>query len=802
MKIASLLAASLCAAAGVASAADPAPKFLSAKPVWLEGREKELNLSVGFRVTFDGGIPANAVLRMTGSTVYRVFVNDGFAGYGPARGPHGYDRVDEWPLRHPKIETVAIEVAGYNANSYYLLNQPSYFQAEIVAGDTVLASTGGAGKNFEALALDYRVQKAPRYSFQRPFSEVYRLTPGSQKWRTQSGALQPQKLAVQPQRPLLPRIAPYPQFSVRPPRQEVFSGMVKNNPDKKLWTDRAIKNTGPQLIGFPERELDSVPVYEVQRLETATKEASSRRLELNTPFRLADHAFSIVDFGMNDTGFIHATLKCDAPTRVYLVFDEILKGDDVDITRYSCSNVVTYDLTAPGAYQVESFEPYTLRYLKIITVGAPCEVSGIALREYVNPDADRAKFASSDKDLDRIFEAARETFKQNAVDTFTDCPGRERAGWLCDSFFSGRTARCLCGNTGMERLFFQNYLLPQKFEFLPDGMLPMCYPADHNDKNFIPNWAMWFVIELDEYLARSGDREMVDALRPRVLALLDYFKAFKNSDGLLEKLKGWVFVEWSRANALVQDVNYPSNMTYAEVLSCAARLYGMPGLEAEAAAIRDTVRKQSYNGTFFVDNALRQPDGTLKPSGECTETCQYYAFFFKTATPQTHPELWATLRDDFGPKRRAGNKHPSIHFANAFIGNYLRLELLSRQGLSAQILDETKGYLLKMADQTGTLWENDDTSASCCHGFAGHAAYMLFRDVLGVASIDPLKKAVTLSFADVPLDTCTGTIPTGAGNVTVSWRKSDGKLLYRADIPPGFTLTTDTTRLSIPAVRE
>ena len=91
---------------------------------------------------------------------------------------------------------------------------------------------------------------------------------------------------------------------------------------------------------------------------------------------------------------------------------------------------------------------------------------------------------------------------------------------------------------------------PPKFAHLPDGMLPMCYPADHNDGVFIPNWALWFVVELEEYLARSGDRETVDALRPRVLRLFDYFKKFRNEDGLLEKLESWVFVEWSAANSL------------------------------------------------------------------------------------------------------------------------------------------------------------------------------------------------------------------------------------------------------------
>ena len=57
------------------------------------------------------------------------------------------------------------------------------------------------------------------------------------------------------------------------------------------------------------------------------------------------------------------------------------------------------------------------------------------------------------------------------------------------------------------------------------------------------------------------------------MKLLDYFQRFRNADGLLEKLESWVFVEWSKANDFVQDVNHPSNMLYAEVLAGMDRLF-------------------------------------------------------------------------------------------------------------------------------------------------------------------------------------------------------------------------------------
>jgi alpha-L-rhamnosidase len=216
-----------------------------------------------------------------------------------------------------------------------------------------------------------------------------------------------------------------------------------------------------------------------------------------------------------------------------------------------------------------------------------------------------------------------------------DCPSRERTGWLCDSLFTSRVAPDLTGTTVVEKAFFENFLLPTRFEHLPDGMLPMCYPADHYDGVFIPNWSLFFVIQLEEYLARSGDQVMVDALRGRIMRLMDYFKRFENEDGLLEKLESWVFVEWSAANQFVQDVNYPSNMLYAAALAATGRMYGDAALSTKAEKIRDVIRHQSFDGQFFVDNAVRK-DGKLEVTRNRSEVCQYFAFFFHVASHIVH----------------------------------------------------------------------------------------------------------------------------------------------------------------------
>ena len=784
----------VCLAASSVLAGDaPAPTFVAGKPIWPKGRETEKNLFVGFRAGFQAPAKGRVWLRATGSTLYRVWLNGEFLAHGPARAAHGFYRVDELDLTSrlkPGENLVAFEVAGYNANSFYLLDQPSFLQAEVVADGKVLASTGSGDRAFEATVLRERVQKVQRYSFQRPFTEVYHLAPGDDAWRRNAAArVKTVKCAVQPKKTLLPRRIAQPDYALRQPSWRVSGGELRTGVAvAKPWKDRSLTGIGPKLGGYLEKELETIPSLELQTVTNASSTPINQPYAPAQPLLLRANGYEIADFGCNLTGFIGARVNCRGKTRLVLAFDEILTNGDVDFKRLSCVNAVVWELE-PGSYELESFEPYTLRYLKLMSLGGDCAVERLWLREFVSAGVGQAQFAASDERFNRLFAAGRETFRQNALDIFMDCPSRERAGWLCDSFFTARVALDLCGDTRIERCFLENFQLPPKFAHLPDGMLPMCYPADHYNGQFIPNWALWFVVELDEYLARSGDRALVDALRGRVLKLFEFFEQYRNEDGLLEKLPSWVFVEWSKANSFVQDVNYPSNMLYAAAMAAAARMYGVEEMAREAGRIRETVRKQSFDGEFFVDNAVRK-DGKLAVTRNRTEVCQYFAFFFDVATPQSHAKLWRTLVSDFGPQRKQTKAHAEVHPANAFIGNVLRLELLSRNGLCQQLLDESLAYHLYMAERTGTLWENDGAYASCNHGFASHCGvHVLYRDVLGLHDVDLVKKKVALRFSDLKLDWCEGVRPTPDGPVTLRWRKDGRKLLFQLTTPAGYSVT-------------
>jgi hypothetical protein len=154
------------------------------------------------------------------------------------------------------------------------------------------------------------------------------------------------------------------------------------------------------------------------------------------------------------------------------------------------------------------------------------------------------------------------------------------------------------------------------------------------------------------------------------------------------------------------------------------------------------------------------------------------------------------MMNEFGTVRQTSKAYREIHPSNAFIGNYLRMELLSSEGRSKQILEENQSYYLPMARQTGTLWENMTTSASCNHGFAAHMARVLYRDVLGVYDISPTEKKVTLRFTDCGLKHCKGSIPVGNESVDVEWTMQDGQMDVSLKLPQGYTYEHTSPGLS------
>ena len=733
--------------------------------IWIDLPEGEMNVAAGFRLALD--LPSSgALISIAAADSYRLWIDGRLAAHGPARTAHGHARVDEIaiPSCSKASRCLFVEVHSANVPAFDAIRQPPFFAAEVVASDgRILAESS----DFEAWRDGTLIQRVRRYSFQRGFMESRRLAADPSAFFSGGEAPDGWQRAVArpvPLPKLLPRGVPYPaldfhdagalvsRFSIEPdftalppPRREVslvgIDGFMGFRPDE--WEDDSALDAA-RLVGAADiaaAESQSAPndvapevLGEAAAPAIGSVDATGRSGG-DPPPDGHELAGNVYDFGRTLTGFFSLRVETAAPSgaTILLVYDETAAPEGarfpVNPLRGSWTRVLKWRL-ASGRYDLLSFQPVSARVAAVVLLEGEAAIERLGIVDYENPDASRVSLpATGDADLDAIVAAARATFAQNAVDMLTDCPSRERAAYPCDNFFAARAEALFTGRSVIERATHENYTLSPQSPYLPEGMIPMCYPSDHIDGLFIPTFAMWWILALAEYRKRTGDEALITLARPKLEGLLAWFERYIGKDGLLEDLPGWVFVEWSACNDKdrICGANFPSNFLYASMLEAMAGLLGRPELAAQGAAVRDKAATLAWNGEWFEDNAVRDAEGVLRRRGHVSETGQYYAFWFGSASPETHGALWECLCTEFGPSRDIAKTYPDIPASNAILGAYLRLELLVRYGCGRQCLDECKRLFLPMARKTGTLWENLSPNSSLNHGFAASAAWLIHK---------------------------------------------------------------------------
>ncbi|HMM00065.1 MAG TPA: hypothetical protein PKC96_01825 [Bacilli bacterium] len=744
-------------------------RFIKALPIYPKKYIHEMNMTFFFVSEIETS--GAGILRVTGNSIYRVFDNGKMIGYGPARAAHEYYRIDEFALSLTSHHRIVIELVGYNCNSYYCLNTEPFLQAEAEENGHIITYTGDS--KFECFRNLSRIQKVVRFSFQRTFSESYNFIENPDLFLLKKTEdYPPVAFDILTNKKYLPRNVAFPIFS-----DECFVlkevGRFIIDKTKRKYHDRYM-------------DLDFLKIFPPNQWEVNPNDfISSLRFKKAEIETLKAGTFCTYQLENSKTGFLDFELDCRQECDIYFVFDEIDQDSDgnlIDISffRNTTHNIVSYHMQS-GHYHHMTMEPYTMKYLRLIVGKGEVSVSSINLVKYENTSI-KAKLSFSDEKIATISKAATATFAQNAVDILMDCPSRERAGWLFDSFFTSMAENILTGNNQVERNFLENYALLKQYPSLPQGMIPMCYPGEFPDGVFIPNWSLFYILELAKYLQYTGDEKLVKASLDNVEHLLEYFQRLENELGLLENLQGWIFVEWSKANDddFVSGVNFPSNMLYASALEAASILLKRPSLSIKAQTIKEAINKYSFDGQFYQDNLLRDKTNKLVKTGHISETCQYYAFYFKVATQESRPQLFKLLLEKFGPKRDDKTIYPQVYKSNVLIGDYLRLFILLDYSYLFQVEDETINYFYRMADLTGTIWEHDSPTASLNHGLTSCLLNILLEAYLGIKEINHHGHYLVMRSKALPKNAAYE-IDTSYGPITIS--NNHGKIsIIKPDI--------------------
>ena len=683
--------------------------FNKARSVFAKGKSEEKNYQLVLRGEAES--LKGTTLYITAFSFYRLTVNGRFAAFGPARTARGYARVDEIKLdafdsQNGKNEIV-IEVAGYYCRTISTELQPSFVCAELREGENVLLATG---YDFEGYVSARRLQRVERYSAQRHFGEVWDYTESDifdNKYKVE--------LEETAAPTYLPRRVPYTTYEKFYSDGFASAGYFKFDEERPYRLLRSSFKIDDHWGRYTEEEVVTHPYRWLQRQkQNKTKEHGE------FPIQLGAGEYAILDMGVIKAGFIEWSARAQEDCDIVLGFSELCSPDEFEFTNINSQNVIEYFIPEGKEVDTMSFEPYTCRLAIIMVRKGSMVLTSFGVRSFEYDMSKLIKREINDPELAKIYKAAENTFAHNAVDIFTDCPSRERAGWLCDSFFTGRAEYFLTGKTLVEDAFLENYRLYQNDGNIPVGVLPMCYPSDYNG-NFIPQWNMWYVLEVKEYLTERNTSADKELFRKSIYDFLGWLSGFENDDGLLEDVEGWNFVEWSSANDWTKNVNYPTNFLYAEMLRSIAALYGDDSLIEKAHLIAKKTEELAFDGEVFVDNAMFDENGVLRNTRNVSEAGQYYAILFGEI--DLNEEKYASLKRfvDDGFASFVPADRDFVH-VNAFIGLYLRICALMKLGKKDILKNDLKEFFGGMVASTGTLWEYKQFKGSFDHGFASLAA--------------------------------------------------------------------------------
>lgn len=708
--------------------------FKKAKAIYVKDKALVMNYFSAYKCSVKK--VDDASIMVAAFSFYRLTVNGKFVAFGPSRTAKGYARVDEISLKgllKKETNEVVLYVAGYNCNGLSTVNQPSFVCAEIISEGEILAYTS---KDFTAYDLSAnKVQKVLRYSYQRHFSEIYRFD--GEELLSDDKICEAEEVSLPK---LLKRGAPYPSYKDIKLEEGVKKGQLCYQKGEKLYVGRRdSKEWGEYELD----EIESFP-YEYINGSTQTEKSGSKKL----PLAVKSKGYVLFDFGRVEVGFIKIEFEAKKDSDVIVGFSERDSEEGFKPCVMNTNGAVEYFVKGGKSYSEYSFEPYTARTIIVAVKEGEISVKGVGLKTFEASDKGIKYTKFKDETVTSIYRGAIRTFLHNSVDIYTDCPSRERAGWLCDSYFTAKAEYELRGSTFVEDDFLQNFVLFSGAKYMEKGAVPMCYPADipliknknvvydspnsagqgvSSSKakeyiaNYIPQWTMWLILEIKEYLFERGHEDKVKEFVPLVKGLIKYYKKYENKDGLLENLPSWNFVEWSKANDWTKDVNYPTNFLYAETLRSAGKILNDKRLGVKGEKVAKEAERQSFNGKMFLDHAVRRNGKLVRVEEDCSEICQYYAIVFSGIdfkSEEKYSWLLKFITEELGSKRQG--RFPEIEPINAFIGMYMRMLAMLKLGYNDVLLADIIDFFGKMEKATGTLWEVLSPTASLDHGFASY----------------------------------------------------------------------------------
>lgn len=769
---------------GGAACADAARDY-RAMWVWAKVETAQPFQFVKFRKTFElSANPEHATAYIAADTLYRLWVNGRYVTSGPARSSFGKATIDPIDLSRflRKGSNTVVADVFYGNVMFEALAQAPGFLCELEVEANGRTQVIGTDTSWEAQEDKTWNRRAPKFSFQRGWVEdVDSRLESSAKWQP---AVILGKVGMAPWKTVEMRDVPLP-----------ASGDVK-----PALVVAMQQGGGPDQEPMSEKWVDRLNSEALSIVDKADVNASGMIAKGRGAVVLPGKGFSVTyDFVTPNIGFVGFDVTGKAGDVLELVWGERLRDNTLaPRPNQGLNSIQSMRYVLKGGRQ--SFVGFTVqlvRYLRVVNrSGDSVKFHRLWMTRHCFSGPQKGEFQSSDDDLNKIYAAAQMTLRLNMLDTFMDCPSRERGGWFHDSYWSALAAHTMFGDTTVSRRMIRQGADSQDDpgRVGPAGTVAMVYPARIRDcPQMIPAHELFWALQVGLDSRLTGDLGFTKSMLSAVRRLFEGLATWRNAEGLLEIPGGgqvWNFIDW--ADVKGGSISVGLNAVYAAALDDAGRMERLAGDSATGAAydkiakeVRDALNRWCTGDLYYPDVLERNEKGQLVPSREACETTQYYVMWANVPGEERTKRMWQAMRDDFVPTPT--KKVQPIQGLNraGLYPTFERLQVAARLSDHAALVRDAKAMYLPMATSApGTLWESPWADSSLCHGFSSAVAAIITDEVLGIQHGFPLR---ITPHGGGSVRWCKGSAMTVRGRVGVDWDWKDARYTLRVSLPRGLS---------------
>lgn len=508
-----------------------------------------------------------------------------------------------------------------------------------------------------------------------------------------------------------------------------------------------------------------------------------------------DSGIYVYDFGQNASGIISLKVKGKESSNIRLSPSELINADSVIAQRASGTPYYfSYTTKSTGEERwIPRFSYYGFRYVQVegaIPAGMPNPddlpvITGLQMLHTRNSSPTVGSFKCSNKLFNSIYDLINWAIKSNMASVATDCPHREKLGWLEQTHLMGNSVKYIYD---IHNLF--NKMIDDMIEAqCENGLVPNIAPefvefaGGFRDS---PEWSSACIILPWDLYEWYGDSEAVRKSWPMMKRYMDYLET-KASDYILSHGLGDWYDLGPRAPGVAQLTPIPVTATaiwfYDAVLM--SRMAELTGNSELAVYYRDLSAKirTAFNDKFF--------DLDTRTYSTGSQTAYSMPLFFGMVDDSIKPAVVSNLVSSIIENNKA--------LTAGDVGYRYLIRSLEQEGYSQLIYEmnsktDVPGYGYQLSKGATALTESwaGLTNVSNNHMMLGHLMEWFYSGLAGIrqATDSRAYKHIIIKPEIVgDITWCEASYKTMNGEVMSSWKLEENDLVLKVIIPPNSYAT-------------